>query len=111
MTEHVTIAFHLAWLVAIWHMGVAGYLIFLAERDDPMLLVIALMKGLLGALIYVLVRDPWWAAHEAVEGFLLPATLLLLCLFSVSVTWLIWQHFQLVSPTERLERLAARLRN
>lgn len=104
MSEHITIAFHLAWLVGVWHMLVAGWLIFGNAENCWSLNLIALSKGTLGALIYVLVRDPPWATIGMLEGILLPIALLMLLIFSVQITWVIIQVYELKNPFDVFRR-------
>ena len=107
MTE-VTIAMVVAWWVGIYHMLIGGYLVFISEQRTPFILVTGLVKGLLGTLIYLVVRDPPWviAYIPWVPDILLPITLLVMFVFSVIVTVLIWLAFGLDSPQERIKYLA-----
>ena len=89
-------------------MLIGGYLVFFAERRTPFILVTGLVKGLLGTLIYLVIRDPPWAVAyiPLVPDILLPITLIVLLTFSVIVTILIWLAFDLDTPQERITELS-----
>ena len=83
-------------------MLVATYIVFFAERRNISLLIIGSLKGLLGAAIYVVIRNPPWSTISIIPDIILPATLLLIMMFSVAVTWLIWAAFDLDPPQKRI---------
>ena len=107
MTE-TTIAMVIAWWVAVYHMLIAGYLIFLSESRTPFLVIVALVKGTLGVAVYLTVRQPLWMDVHAptLPEIILPITLLLILAFSVLVTRLIWETFDLDPPQQRARELA-----
>lgn len=106
MTE-VTIAMIIAWWVGVYHMMIGTYLIFISERRTPFLAVIGLVKGMLGAAIYLVVRQPLWVDTHAptIPDLILPVTLLLMFVFSTLVTYLIWARFDLDPPQKRIRVL------
>ena len=106
MTE-INIALIIAWWVAVYHMVIAGYLVFLSERREPFIMVTALVKGLLGTLVYLVVRDPPWVVRrfEWAGDLSLTLTLIVMFVFSVIVTILIWQAFDLLPPKDRIKQL------
>lgn len=107
MTE-VAIAMIVAWWVGVYHMVVGGYLVFISERRTPLLLVTGVVKGLLGAAIYLVIRQPLWvSAHTpTLPDVIVPVTLLILLVFSIIVTRIIWAAFDLDSPQDRVIELA-----
>lgn len=109
MTDDVRIAFHLAWLVGAWHLVVAGWLVFFAEKHTTLLSVTAIVKGILGACIYLIVRQPEWAFYTPFRPHLLPLTLVTLFAFSVLVTVLIFKLYDLATPWKRLGQLYHRI--
>lgn len=107
MTE-VAIAMILAWWVAVYHMLIAGYLVFLSERRTPFVVITGVVKGSLGVAIYIVVRQPLWVDTHTptVPEVILPLTLLIMLAFSVIVTGLIWRAFDLDPPQKRVKELA-----
>lgn len=109
MSEHARLAFHLAWAVGIWHLTVAGYLVFFSRANGALLTALALTKGLLGACLYIVIREPTWVVYGGVERYLVPFTILLLFAFSALVTILIWNAYDLRAPRDRLREILAGL--
>lgn len=106
MTE-VAIAMIVAWWVAVYHMMIGGYLIFISERRTPFLVAIGMIKGMLGAAIYLVVRQPLWVDAHAptIPELILPITLILMFVFSALVTYMIWTLFDLDPPQTRIRVL------
>ena len=106
MTE-VTLALVIAWWVAIYHMMIGGYLVFISERRSPFILITGLVKGLLGTMVYLVVRDPPWVVTRLpwFEDIGLTLTLLVMFVFSIIVTILIWRAFNLDPPNDRIKEL------
>lgn len=104
MTNEVTLAMWFAQAVAVWHLAVALYLIGFAEKKSLFLMVVALLKALLGTLIYLIVLEPEWAFLGSFDGLLLPLALVVLGIISVVFTWLLWQVYSLDNPAKRLFR-------
>ena len=104
MTNEITVAMEIARWVAIWHLIVALYLVAYSEVKTPFLMLIAVMKAGLGALIYLLVLEPAWVLEAdwpligSVDGILLPLTLLLLGAVSVVLSWALWQLYEIGGP-------------
>lgn len=109
--EGLALAFHLAWLVGVWHLVVAGWIVFFSRTHAALLTTTAVVKGLLGACIYLIVREPSWIFTPDAEVFLLPVTLVLLYVFSALVTALIWKAYNLVPPWTRARQLAQEIRH
>ena len=107
MTEF-TIAMILAWWVAVYHMLIGGYLVFLSERRTPFIVITGVVKGSLGVGIYLVVRQPLWVGTytPSLPEVILPITLLVMLAFSFIVTILIWLAFGLDTPQERITELA-----
>lgn len=95
----------LAWLAGLYHLLIAGYLVFLAEERSPLLTTLALLKGSLGGGVYILVTNPPWYGGSTLEWLLLPLTLVLLLAFSILVTVLIFRAYGLADPSSRLARV------
>ena len=102
MTDEMTLAMGIAQAVAVWHLGVALYLVSFAEKKTPFLMAVAFVKALLGSCVYLIVLEPDWAFLAAVNGLLLPLTLVLLGVISMLFTWLLWQLYELENPMGRL---------
>lgn len=107
MTEF-TIAMVLAWWIAVYHMLIGGYLVFLSERRTPFIVITGVVKGSLGAGMYLVVRQPLWVGTHTplIPEVILPVTLLIMLAFSFIVTGLIWMAFGLDSPQTRARELA-----
>ena len=107
MTE-VTIAMAIAWWIGVYHMLIGGYLVFISERRTPFVVITGLVKGLLGAGIYLVIRQPLWFGTHAppIPDVILPLTLLIMFTFSAIVTRLIWSAFDLDPPQDRAKELA-----
>ena len=106
MTEVTTsIPMIIAWWIGAYHMAIATYIVFFAERRSPSLIMVGSVKGLLGAAIYIVVRDPPWSSISIIPDIILPITLLVLMMFSIIVTWLIWKAFDLDPPQKRFKEL------
>ena len=105
--SEVALAMVVAWWVAVWHMLVGGYLVFFAESRTPFLTIVGVIKGMLGAAIYLTVREPLWVDTHAPSApeIILSVTLILLLVFSGLVTGLIWQAFDLDPPQQRAREL------
>lgn len=103
----VEIAMIVAWWVSVYHMLIGGYLVFLTERRTPFLIVIGLVKGMLGAAIYLVVRQPLWMDTHAptIPELIIPITLVLLFAFSAIATYMIWALFDLDPPQKRIKVL------
>lgn len=101
----IPVSYTLAWLVAVWHLLIAGWIVFFAGQRTPLLTTMALVKGCLGGTVYILVRSPPWRWYNTLEWILLPIALVLMLAFSVLVTVLIWRAYQLDRPRQRLRRI------
>lgn len=99
------IALQFAWCIAAWNMLVAGYFVFMSGSRDELLLVLALLKGLLGGCVYILVHQPQWVFYEPFKGTLLPFTLFLFLMFSMLVTIVTWRAFGLDPPWTRARKI------
>lgn len=104
MTDPFDLAQALAWLVGVWHLLVAGWLVFLADKHTRLLSSIAITKGLLGGTIYLVVRRPPWEWYLPFKDELVPLALLLIAIFSVQVTYLIWRAYDLEAPQDLICR-------
>ena len=106
MTE-ITLAMSVAWWVGVYHMMIGSYLVFISERRTPFVLVTGLVKGLLGTLVYLVVRDPPWVITHIpwIADTVMLLTLIVMFVFSVIVTILIWRAFDLVPPNDRFKEL------
>lgn len=104
MSEEISLAMHIAAWIGVWHVLVGGYLVFFAERSSILLLFVGIVKGLLGASVYLTIRRPPWLSGYAwyTSEILIPVTLTLLLLFSVLVTVAIWSAYDLDLPHRRL---------
>lgn len=107
----IDLAFHLAAFVGLWHLAVAGYLVYIAEAHDIPLLTIALAKAVLGGSVYLLVRQPQWVIAFDLLDWLLPLALLSMVGISVALTRLIWSHWELEAPQDRIRELLTRACN
>lgn len=106
MTEtEFFLALQLAWCVGVWNMLVALYFVFISGSRDKLLLTLACLQGLLGGCVYMLVRRPQWVFYEALEGLILPFTLVLFLIFSMLITAIMWRTFHLDPPWTRVLKI------
>lgn len=114
MTGEIPLAMEIAKWIAIWHLGVALYLVWYAEHKTPFLMGIALLKAALGTLIYLIVLEPEWVLETewpfigTVDGVLLPLALILLGAVSIVLTWALWQLYEFGGPAESAIRIVRR---
>lgn len=101
MTSPELVAISLMYLIAIYHVLVAGWLVFFAERATRLLSAFALTKGVLGGALYLQVANPPWEWYAVVEEEITPVLLLVFLVYSGLVTAVIWRHFDLAAPWNR----------
>lgn len=106
MTE-VTVAMVLMWWISVILVSIGSYLVFVSEDNTPMVIMIGSTMGLLGSILYLIVRQPVWAFARIPDlpNVLLPSSLGLFLIYVVLETLQMWRDRDLDRPDKRVRTL------
>lgn len=94
----------IGWWMAVYLIMVGTYLVFFSESNSPFIIFVGALKGTVGAVLYLLLREPMWM-HTYVPS--LPDILLTIFIgelffIIILLTLTLWKAHHLQRPTTRM---------